>query len=168
MFQLWLYETDNCIDVHMGPNNEVFGGFKNGQGPVIGVNRYNTNVGDFIGGTYLSRTATAPITDSSQTSLNGTPPNGMVYVFNRVSTGIENQLGKGVIIIHLNPATEYIKIIFPEKEGILQVIDVTGKMIKEEMISQDKQRIDIHSLKGGLYFIKIETDNKLFTARFIK
>jgi len=49
------------------------------------------------------------------------------------------------------------------------LIDVTGKVIESTKIPETSQfQIDLTSYNKGIYFLRIEGENKVFTNRIIK
>jgi len=70
-----------------------------------------------------------------------------------------------------NPANDNINIEFPENfvGGDIQVLDLTGKAIIREKISQNSiKKINIESLQNGVYLIKISNNGINYTDRLIK
>ncbi len=89
-------------------------------------------------------------------------------------------LGAGVLV-YPNPATDILSVRGPNRYGgrgqrceSLQVIDVTGKVVKEMSNSElrmlnDEVEIDVSTLPQGLYSILLTTDeSESFTGKFIK
>jgi len=66
------------------------------------------------------------------------------------------------ISVYPNPTTGYINILGSYGKSItsIQIYDIMGKELKFKMISKDI--IDITILSRGIYFLKIEYDNKVF------
>ena len=48
------------------------------------------------------------------------------------------------------------------------VSDLTGKQIIEKVDIQQNETINLSSFKRGIYIIKIQTDNKIFTTKIMK
>ena len=73
------------------------------------------------------------------------------------------------VVLYPNPADDYLNISITESinsEGI-QIIDIMGRIVKETKFN--KTRIDIRSLKPGIYFIKIANKNHINRSyKFIK
>ena len=51
--------------------------------------------------------------------------------------------------------------------GTLQIIDAMGKGIKNVKINNQKTRIDINNFPRGIYFVRIETTEGVFTKKII-
>ncbi len=65
-----------------------------------------------------------------------------------------------------NPASNYISISSLEKIDFYQIIDIQGKIIANSDYFNDK--IDVSTLLSGIYFIKIKSNEKITTRKFIK
>lgn len=53
--------------------------------------------------------------------------------------------------------------------GVIQILDVQGKLIHTEMVNQSSShKMDISLLNEGLYFVKIQSENRNETLRLIK
>lgn len=164
-YQVWFFESDNSIEVHFGPSSVlcpqsyfvVGGGTMNG--PTIGFN-----------GLWLSGNPSAPTTTAvAGTTLNGTPPNGTVYSFKPLSTGVKTmrRITANPLISFPNPATN--ELYFAEIDSELDFIitDITGKAVLNGHSNSNK--IDITSLYKGAYWVSLFSDSKpVGTCRFIK
>lgn len=68
-----------------------------------------------------------------------------------------------------NPAKEYIKMVSPVKafeNAFLCITDVSGRIILKRKIQAD-QTVDIHTLKPGLYFVKIIYDGMISQKKLV-
>ena len=69
-----------------------------------------------------------------------------------------------------NPADNFIRInyFFPVREGAtVKIFDLVGKEILKQDLTNKKELIDVHKLVPGIYFLKMEYENKVLTRRFI-
>lgn len=99
--------------------------------------------------------------ESSKTLI-GSIINGNIHGNTNISTGIK--LGKDkTILIYPNPVSQNIKIRTNEKIKKITILDITGKKIFETINTE----IDLTRQKGGIYFLKIETENKVLTKKII-
>lgn len=90
---------------------------------------------------------------------------GLCNVKNPDFTGI-SELKSKLITLYPNPASSVLNI----NNGVLeidevQIIDLSGKTIRIESFHT---QIDISSLSRGIFFIKLISDEGVFTERFIK
>lgn len=71
--------------------------------------------------------------------------------------------------IYPNPATDILNIDFSNNNKPLQVniIDVSGKVLKTFIIDQNQNTIDISSLTAGQYFLMIMTDDETFYHKLL-
>lgn len=95
-------------------------------------------------------------------TLNGPAPSGILN-----TNATDNMLS-----LYPNPANDWLYIDAPEKfEGC--ITDVTGKVTQNissgnMQASGNKYKIDVSRLSPGIYFIRIQTKNKLSVGKFIK
>ncbi len=90
-----------------------------------------------------------------------------LYAFNyNENTLYTNNYKNLKIKIFPNPASNYIQIYANTKKiKIIKIIDVLGKSMQYK---SNKKLIDISKFKNGIYFIIIQTENKITTLKFIK
>ena len=81
---------------------------------------------------------------------------------------INEELGK-TLKIYPNPASDYLQIEGNNIQNI-QLYDVVGKIIfqNNEINSMYSTKIMTNKLSNGIYFFKINTNNKLITKKIIK
>ena len=84
---------------------------------------------------------------------------------NYLSSSKENSLPQ--ITIFPNPSFEYIQVKGIPSSAAYQLITVEGKKVKTGITNVNNQ-IDIKYLTNGLYFLVIETENKVVTKKIIK
>jgi Secretion system C-terminal sorting domain len=71
--------------------------------------------------------------------------------------------------IYPNPSNDYVSIINPTYENaVLNIYDINGQKIKEEIVQKEANNIDISNLKSGIYVLKIQSEGKAFISKFIK
>ncbi|CAD7811527.1 hypothetical protein CHRY9390_02371 [Chryseobacterium aquaeductus] len=73
---------------------------------------------------------------------------------------------KSLFQIYPNPATHSIFIKSKEKIKYAEISDASGRVVSR--VSNPKEEINIQQLPKGNYFLKIETENKKSTLKFIK
>jgi len=87
-----------------------------------------------------------------------------------LSTGIANAkiINKGSLKIYPNPASELVYIeVSPNKYNIVEIIDVTGKILIYRYLTNDKKQINISGLHNGLYFVKVSNQSESKVKRLI-
>ncbi|CAN5369779.1 hypothetical protein BH10BAC1_BH10BAC1_08410 [soil metagenome] len=70
--------------------------------------------------------------------------------------------------IYPNPANDIITIETNFKNCYFSIYDLTGKLILEEKINQNKTQISLTDYSSGLYFIQLHGDNRMISKKFIK
>jgi len=72
-------------------------------------------------------------------------------------------------LIYPNPATDKLYIDFDRPQAVDVVLyDVKGQVVLEQSLTELRNQLDISTLKGGVYLIKLEGENILKTERIIK
>lgn len=81
-----------------------------------------------------------------------------------------NDLAKAINFkIFPNPATDWVQIYWEGNEnGVAQLFDLNGRLIKNERINNGNTRIDLQLLPKGVYFLKINISNQFFTQKIVK
>lgn len=84
------------------------------------------------------------------------------------SVGIKSSPLKA-IEVYPNPAKNYLKLNLPQGTSFraLKIIDFGGKTVLEQGVLHSDE-IDISTLSRGIYMLRLEDDNNLYQARFIK
>jgi hypothetical protein len=87
----------------------------------------------------------------------------------QVAIGIE-QLGfnNREIATYPNPTSGKFIVETTEKEKqLLQIVDITGKLMYSQTIANGKTNIDVSDLQNGFYFVQIKTSEGLVTKKII-
>ncbi len=79
--------------------------------------------------------------------------------------GVE-ELSGNKISIYPNPASEYF-MAMTEGKGLIEIFDMTGKLVSKSIINKTTQVVDIRNLQKGLYFVKITNENNAFTQKLV-
>ncbi|MCB0408607.1 MAG: SBBP repeat-containing protein [Flavobacteriales bacterium] len=86
-----------------------------------------------------------------------------------ICTGIENDLSRTNVIIAPNPFNNYLNITgLPEGKSVINILDVSGKLVVEFTVQSNNQTISTEQLTTGIYFIKVVSSNNIFTTKLIK
>ncbi|TXD83641.1 M28 family peptidase [Subsaximicrobium wynnwilliamsii] len=81
-----------------------------------------------------------------------------------------NTLSTEDIRVYPNPVNDEIRLSYSENfESLkLKLYDVSGKLVKEETLSNSKSRLSIKSLPKGIYFLKVVASEKSGIFKIIK
>lgn len=165
-FQIWIYEKDNAIELHMGPSSV--------SNPTLAY-YYNTPKGPGIGfeKMWLSGSPSAPTVDTATTYLTGTPASGQVYRFAPPTTSIGTaaQKGSANISLYPNPGNGKVNISATASlEGShLTVYSADGKVVLEQNIQNATTSVDISKLANGIYSFNVsKKDGTTVTKTYIK
>lgn len=80
-------------------------------------------------------------------------------------------LAEGNLSLYPNPASEYIDLLFSEKnDGILKIYSMTGTLVDQKVLPNNVQsyRYNLNGLKKGYYFLKINAADKTHVMKFLK
>ena len=89
----------------------------------------------------------------------------IITISNQTTVGI-NDIGFKHIKIYPNPANKLLNISTQEQINSIQIIDVTGKVIK--VFASDNMQLDISELNTGIYYLEIKNKTKKSITKFIK
>ncbi len=175
-FQLWLYETSNRIEVHIGPCavvNPINAYQGNGSpGPVVGIFEYS-NASNCSYSLSLYDLPAAAL-DTLRTgnisyfgiSLNGTPASGVVYQFNPGQLGVGEYV-EDVVSIFPNPATSEIGV-RGQVAGI-RIYGVDGDLLYNIDAGSVIEFINIEEMPSGiLVFCFTLQDGRIIFRRVVK
>jgi hypothetical protein len=68
------------------------------------------------------------------------------------------------MIISPNPTQDYFLI---NRRGELKIYDAPGRLVKEQTIIDSQSRIDCHDFSKGIYFVKVNDEEKTFTQKLV-
>ncbi len=93
----------------------------------------------------------------------------MKHTINGSSSAIKNvSTFNDEIVIYPNPATDQIRIDVVSNETVdISVFDISGKLILEKEITQNKNLVDVSYLNKGIYFIQAKADNRISTKKLL-
>jgi hypothetical protein len=164
-FQIWLYESDGRLELHMGPNTINDAGAAFTSGPFCGVN----HITNWTPATYGYGLAIYDdLANLKDTTFSGTgitttpfqladcPSENTVYCFspNMPSVSVSPlSFKKNEQIIYPNPSTDFIyrKINNPDEDRV-EFRKANGRLL---LSSEIKDEYDIRSFPNGLYIMLI-------------
>ena len=203
-FQLWLMEGTNDIEIHFGPNSIL-------QPELSYAGTTGANIGLFPGYDVVEDTITstayvlggdpsAPILNEitsleDATFLDGTIPDGTIYLFSADTTGTMTMDTTGTMAMDTtgtdstdtttsiydaiqlpafsiapNPANQVVRILSDETlETIVQIqlVSIDGQIIKR--FSSTTRELDITGLANGIYGVQLITEGGgSVLKRFVK
>jgi len=79
--------------------------------------------------------------------------------------GTEEITGQS-ISIYPNPASEYIMAL-TSGNGIIEIFDITGKLVSKNNILKTSETIDIRGLEKGIYVVKVTSKENSFTEKLV-
>lgn len=139
-------------------NSIAFVPAKNQDIAFIGTNKYNYLDEQPLDGTNYYRL--------KQIDLNGqTTYSNVIAINESVSSMIS------IKSITPNPATDYIMVELSHhvKNATIHITDIMGKTLSRHSANNlSKIKIDLNSLSSGIYFVKLVTENELYSTRFVK
>lgn len=154
-FQIWFYEGSNNIEFHYGPSQLSYPSldYDYETGAIIGLSDYNVQNSYILAGPV----ATPVVLHDSVTFINGTPANGTVYKFTKLTSGISNQeIDLSKVNIFPNPAINQV-VVNSEipMNGIIQIQSLDGKILKiKEVIGEKRIQINTGTIPNGLYLLR--------------
>ena len=80
-------------------------------------------------------------------------------------TDVKNEIADKMISVYPNPTSKILNIKVKDKIKDVTVTDMTGKKIDVKLVGTS---IDVENLPIGRYFITVETNNGVFSDKFIK
>jgi hypothetical protein len=90
------------------------------------------------------------------------------YVVNiAVGTGVKDLTAAGISIYPV-PVRESLTVDGLTPGARIHVISATGQLISSTIANGNRMELDLGQLRSGIYLMKVETDGKSFSSRFIK
>ncbi|MEZ5016923.1 MAG: T9SS type A sorting domain-containing protein [Flavipsychrobacter sp.] len=163
-FQIWIYEKDNALELHMGASNIT--------NPTLDY-YYNTPKGPGVGfsNMWLKGSPANPSTDMSDNFLNGTPANGQVYRFEPATTNISTTINdQNNIQLYPNPGNGLITIaVANNSNSYATVYDMAQRQLIQQPLTQKNNQINMAHLQAGLYTITVSNkDGVQKTFNYVK
>lgn len=179
-FQVWFFESDARIEIHIGPNsvagpNAFIAG---APGPKIGLYRKYVKKHDnkvFKSWILTGDPANPGVNTSSlQLSLDAVPDDGTVYIFTDAgATALPRLKDQNEIKVYPNPTQSLVHINLPESmdsKGQLRILDMRGRIVSQYDIQNPQTlTLDISSWKTGVYSLHFkDMSGSIFTQRIVK
>jgi len=88
--------------------------------------------------------------------------------FKDLATNISGVLSKPSIHIFPNPATDNISVESEERIQAVELFSIDGKIIQKTQPNINSLNIRLNNLNRGIYFLRVQTNSQLFTAKIEK
>ncbi len=89
-----------------------------------------------------------------------------VEVFGTANLGLKEELVNKPII-YPNPVRDVFNIM-NSSETIVEIYDVSGKMVLKRTVEKNSQQVDISNFRSGIYFVKLYNEGSSFYQKIIK
>jgi len=81
-------------------------------------------------------------------------------------TGLQDLSATKLFNLYPNPAQNILFVNFEsEGSGKLVLIDMQGKILKEETLYSGLQNVDVSNIPNGIYILKIQSDKEVYTEK---
>jgi gluconolactonase len=87
---------------------------------------------------------------------------------NTSHTSINSFPDKLSVELYPNPVQKEFRVNLPGKTGTLEVYDISGKSLIQQEIRENNASVDVSGLENGIYFVKVLSDNQVFTGEIVK
>jgi len=96
-------------------------------------------------------------------------PNSVVVYVDTNSTSNEITLSNFIgLSLYPNPASHFLNVKSQQNIELLQVFDVTGKLIDSHSVNSKELTLDVSIYQSGIYVVVAKTANTILSERFIK
>ncbi|HEY5825402.1 MAG TPA: T9SS type A sorting domain-containing protein [Cyclobacteriaceae bacterium] len=176
-FQLWFFEN-GVIEVHFGDiqidDNPIYL-------PGFGFWCYDDEGIDTTGRCGPHMSISNPLDESVAIGLEGAyndfeivednfailtviPPQGWIIRFKPTTVATAEPKTYETLMISPNPANEFV--LLPVVDGRVVVFDCTGKIVYTDL--SDHNILDVSGLPAGIYYIRIISEDKIYTGKFVR
>ena len=151
-----LYKMGNSLHVNTG-------GIENGK---ICITSLNLKDGYQEVAKNVSHHEFQDIPEEFQVTI--TAPDYIPYIYVSGALTGANANIRSMIKVYPNPANEYLRVNFNLSGGHLQIHDITGKLLKELIISHGSNHINISDLPDGLLILNFTSKNGKARFKIVK
>ena len=93
----------------------------------------------------------------------------MIFVGEPYSVDVRESIDNGKVILFPNPATDIIYLDgLSREESLIEILDVSGKCLQSFHASSSQKEIFIGTLSPGIYFLKVESNEKIHWMKCVK
>lgn len=180
-FQIWLFESDDHIEIHFGSNSTDPGTYgypdaTSDSNPGPSIKFLFDTCNNMFGVTGPCNLPSYWFYNSCQpnyTFIDGTPSTGVTYNIYPTGTG-SFEINSDQISIYPNPASDYLFISRLNNNSLTQaieILDVLGNLCLVLDNSLNNDNIKVISIKGlapGIYFLRLtNSDNHFIVKKFL-
>ena len=120
----------------------------------------------YIAGSFYSPTVL--FGTSTLTNADNTTNTEDIFVAKLSGTvGINEYNNSTNISLFPNPASDNIIVKAP-KNAVIEILNIEGQTVLQQISQQEKTNINISNLAKGIYILKLNSNNKIEVARFVK
>lgn len=177
-FQIWLYEIDNSIEFHYGPQlvTHFECSFWGESGPFVSLTPWMNFEEDLFSDStvWLDGPDQSPILKMSAYPgyLSGTIQEGMVYTFNNVLTN-RSEIKLKQVKMFPSPVIDDVTITLEDEmtnDCDVEIYQANGKVEKQfnAQIINGKINLSLFDISAGFKIIKIFTSENVYASKFIK
>ncbi|MFN0033013.1 MAG: T9SS type A sorting domain-containing protein [Flavobacteriales bacterium] len=177
-YQMWFYETSNCVQFRYGPSvsfNVSITGFI-GVPAFLGNNWNSVATGNNCTGLW---NMTGDVNDPDfnfsfgsddlfiEPHLDELPAESTVFSFCGDSSTSVHEI-ETIVLVFPNPASEVLQLRSEQNIEMLQLFDCTGRVVVTETVRTGRYELGISSLPSGLYSIRLQMANGVVMKEFVK
>ena len=112
---------------------------------------------------------TVTLTNNGGTALGGNNTTVLTFTITVQSiapTGINDVAAQNDMEVYPNPAADYINVVIPDNDvKTITIVDVTGRIVKEETVTSLQFTMNTADLPSGIYFIIAKGNDTVFKSR---
>lgn len=79
-----------------------------------------------------------------------------------------NDISNNSVSIYPNPSSDFVNIRYDKEISRVSLYDLSGKKISTKILNSKSGKINISTLKAGIYLLKIEAAGKIITEKIVK
>lgn len=90
------------------------------------------------------------------------------YLYMELENGEEEINAEPAFTLFPNPASEYVFVDYKKDNYVIEISDAAGKIVLTQKATTAHQRIDLHELSHGVYFIRLVDGEGVTVRRIVK
>jgi hypothetical protein len=72
------------------------------------------------------------------------------------------------VVLYPNPVVNQLRVMLPQGVEAMRIVALNGAVVKEFTTFEKSNFIDVTDLNNGVYFLQVQTADRVFTKRFVK
>jgi hypothetical protein len=96
---------------------------------------------------------------------------GGVGIYTHLPVGVDSYISSNPLLIFPNPANDFIRIELPASSVLpasIDILDCSGRLVKQTTMKSSNENIMVDELSSGVYLVRIKTEARSFSGRFLK